>query len=143
MSVSTDASMNLSKKDKHRIRFGLVTRWDIVVLCVLGILSGIVLFYVHPFKSKATRVWISEGGETIGYYNLNENREIRIKGPLGVSIVRIHDGKAEIVKAPCPNKTCMKMGPIPDRGRVMICIPNRLVVEIKDAAGGKTDAITR
>jgi len=143
MNASTGASGVSLKKAKHRHRFLRVTRWDVAVLCTLVILSGLTLFYAHPFKSKAKRIWISEGGKTIGYYNLNENREIRVKGPLGISVVRIHNGKAAIVKAPCPNKTCMKMGPIPDRGRLMICIPNRLVVEIKGTSKGKTDAVTR
>jgi len=143
MNASTGASGISLKKAKRRARFLRVTRWDIAVLCVLAVLSGFTLFYAHPFQSKAKQVWISEGGKTIGYYNLNEDKVIRVKGPLGISVVRIHNGKAAIVAAPCPNKTCMKMGPIPDRGRLMICIPNRLVVEIKGASGEKTDAVTR
>ncbi len=94
-------------------------------------------------KPQASDVWIIADGRPVGFYPLDENRVIRVKGPIGTTVIRIHKGQAAITQAPCAHKFCQKMGPIPAHGDVMICIPNRIVVEIRGRKGRETDAITR
>jgi len=120
-----------------------VTRWDWAILIILIFLSGLSLYIFHPFHVRSNCVWISAGGKTLGFYPLNQDRIITASGPLGTTIIKIHNGEASILKAPCPHKFCQKMGPIPSHGDIMVCIPNRIIVEIKKRKGRETDAITR
>ena len=128
----------------NRGRYGTSpTRWDILLLMVLILLTVASVFAFRLTKSQGTDIWISVDGRPVGFYPLNEDRTIKVKGPIGITVVRIHNGQAAIIEAPCPHKLCQKMGPIPSHGDVMICIPNRIIVEIKGGKGRETDAITR
>jgi len=120
-----------------------VTRGDMVILGFLILLTALSFFTFHLLKPRAKDVWISVNGRPLGFYPLNKDRTIRVQGPIGTTVIRIHNGQAAIIEAPCAHKLCQKMGPIPARGDVMICIPNRIVVEIKHRKGRETDAITR
>ena len=120
-----------------------VTWGAAILLAVLLCLSVAALFLFSPLSMKGGTVWIYEGGHLLGYYPLNVDRTLRARGPLGITVIRIHHGEAAIISAPCPHKFCEKMGPIPRHGSVMICIPNRIVVEVKGKKGLDTDAVTR
>jgi len=120
-----------------------VTRWDTLLLGVLILLSILSYLTFHILKPRGGEVWVSVNNRTVGIYPLNRDRTIQVKGPIGTTVIRIHQGEAAITKAPCTHKLCQKMGPIPAHGPVMICIPNRIVVEIKNRKGRETDAITR
>lgn len=120
-----------------------VTPWDWVILLTLILLSTLSLYTLYNMRRRANYVWISAGGKTLGFYPLSQERVIKAKGPIGTTVIRIHNGEAYITKAPCPHKFCQKMGPIPSHGNIMVCIPNRIIVEVKKKKGRKTDAITR
>jgi hypothetical protein len=120
-----------------------VTWGDGVFLGVLLCLSLSAYFLLSPLTSRKGEVWIYENGKVFGYYSLNVDRTVKVRGPLGVTVVTIRHGEAAITSAPCPHKLCEKMGPIPRRGSVMICIPNRIIVEVKGKKRRSPDAITR
>ena len=119
------------------------TRWDLLFLAGLVLLTAASVFAFRTLKPRSGDVWIFVNGRPVGFYPLTEDRTIRVPGPIGTTVVRIRHGQAAIVQAPCAHKLCQKMGPIPAHGNVMICIPNRIVVEIKNRKGQDTDAITR
>ena len=142
MKNSTSASGAFSKTDKTRTP-SRVTAWDwtlFVLLLTLSLLSLYLLYRPHPGPKE---VWVSEGGKVFGIYPLSQNRVIRVKGPIGTTVISIHDGEVAITSAPCPHKFCQKMGPIPRRGRIMVCIPNQIIVEIKGSKERGADAVSR
>ena len=59
------------------------------------------------------------------------------------NILRIRDGKAEITEASCPDKICVKHRPVHGQGESLVCLPNRLVVEIENGEDLGIDAGTR
>ncbi len=120
-----------------------VTWGDGVFLGVLFCLSLAAFFLLSPVTSRKGDVWIYKNGKVFGYYPLSVDRTIRVRGPLGTTVVTIHHGEAAITSAPCPHKLCEKMGPIPRHGSVMVCIPNRIIVEVKGKKSRRPDAITR
>ncbi len=131
-----------SKEDKSGFKKG-VTLWDWAILFTLILLSTLSLYAVYHRHRRANYVWISVEGKTLGFYPLNKDRVIKAKGPIGTTVITIHNGQAAITAAPCPHKFCQRMGPIPRHGDVMVCIPNRIIVEVKRRKGRETDAISR
>jgi len=67
---------------------------------------------------------------------------IRVKGPLGVTVVHVRDGKAWIASSPCPRKLCVKQGKVDEPGRPVVCIPNGVLVQVIGRAK-QVDATTR
>ncbi|MBW4827274.1 MAG: NusG domain II-containing protein [Clostridiaceae bacterium] len=70
---------------------------------------------------------ITFGPEVIG-------KKIPIKTEFGYNLIEIGDGKVRVIEADCPDQLDVKQGYIDSPGEVIVCLPNKLVVEIK----GKT-----
>jgi len=61
---------------------------------------------------------------------LDKEAEYEIPGPLGTTLVHIHDGKAAIEDSPCENKLCVLAGAISVPNQWIACLPNRVFVRI-------------
>ena len=57
-----------------------------------------------------------------------EDQEIEING--GTNILQIKGGKADMIEADCPDQLCIHQGPIHIQGETIVCLSNRVVVEI-------------
>lgn len=55
------------------------------------------------------------------------------------NIIRVEPGRIRVVDASCPDKLDVKQGWISDSTRSIVCLPNRMVIQIKDSlpASGK------
>lgn len=57
-------------------------------------------------------------------------QRIEIPGKVGKCILIISDGKADMESADCPNQICVHHGAISHTGETIVCLPNRVVIEI-------------
>ncbi|MDO5724883.1 MAG: NusG domain II-containing protein [Tissierellia bacterium] len=62
-------------------------------------------------------------------------KEIRFDSQYGYNIVLIEDKGIRTIKASCPDKTDVKMGYIDKPGEMIVCLPNRFIIEIKTDSG--------
>jgi len=76
------------------------------------------------------------------YYDIHEDRVINVEGPLGTTRVIIEDGEVWVEDSPCREKICIKMGRKKRVGEQIVCVPNRVIVEIT-GENETVDAITR
>ena len=77
-------------------------------------------------------------GEVFGEYELNENQEVLINE---TNILMIENGEANMYEANCPDQICVKHVPISKNGETIVCLPNKVVVTIKEAASSELDAV--
>lgn len=95
------------------------------------------LFFIPHKKGKNLRVKVKN--KRVFLYPLNIDRELKFHGSIGTTRVIIKNGAAKIQKAPCPLKLCEKRGWISNQGEQIICIPNKIMLEIE---GSNIDGIT-
>lgn len=109
------------------------------------ILSAIILFMVLPHLLLLDGVWVEvfSGQELMARYRLDEDVDFDVEGPLGKTSVRISSGRARIQYSPCPDKICMHMGSIGKEGGVLVCVPNRVVVQVGSSHSVAIDAVAR
>lgn len=82
-------------------------------------------------KKEGREVKVSVDGETVAIYPLNEDRSQEITGyEGGTNLLVIKDGEAYLTEASCPDHLCVHMGRIKEVGQSIICLPNRVTVEI-------------
>lgn len=60
----------------------------------------------------------------------NHTEKIKVKTKLGTNIIDIANGKVHIEEADCPDKICIKDGFISKPGQILVCLPNKVVVQI-------------
>lgn len=101
---------------------------------LMGIVLALAfLFWIIPrglgvfAKTEASRVRITVAGEEYGTYSLSEDQTIEIND---TNICEIKDGKVNMIEADCPDQLCIRQGSIHIQGESIVCLPNRVVLEI-------------
>ena len=72
-------------------------------------------------------VKITVDGKVFAEMPLSQNCEIPINN---TNIAVIENGSVYMKYASCPDKLCMHQGKVSDSSRKIICLPNRVVIEI-------------
>ena len=114
---------------------------DFKIIIIVLIIAG-AAFLIHNFtggKSAGT-VTVKIDGELEGTYSLLENQEIEING--GSNILVIKDGEADMTEADCPDKLCVKQKSISKNNENIICLPNKVIVEVESDENSEYDAVT-
>ena len=86
-------------------------------LAILFLLTG----------SKGKTVVLKENNEVIAEYPLNIDTEVALKH----NAFKIKSGEVYMSKADCKNNICVKTGKISKRGECIVCLPNRIILEIQ------------
>ena len=58
---------------------------------------------------------------------LSEDKKVELAG----NTIEIKNGKADITAATCKNQICVKHKKIEKKGESIVCLPNKVIVEIK------------
>jgi hypothetical protein len=98
-----------------------------------GTIAVIVMFQQFWSFSPASQLRIRQGKQVLGVYDLNQKRELHIKGPLGESIIVINHGQARFKQSPCPNQYCVHQSWLSHAGQVAICLPNQVSLQLLGA----------
>lgn len=117
----------------------------IVIYIFISISISIVLiFYIE--ESDESIVEVQYENKQILKFDLSENEIIEFKFATNVGYLEIEDKKVRIVKMSksiCPKQICSKFNWIGKSGDILVCLPNKLTVEIKALTDkGKIDAVS-
>lgn len=81
-------------------------------------------------------------GELYITLDLDEDTEMKIQGVLDSSnYLVIKDGYAKVVDASCPDKLCIDQKKIKYTGETIVCLPNKVVVQVVGEEVSSIDAI--
>lgn len=117
-------------------------RTDIIIIAVFLAAAVIAfscsrLIFNKDYDKKYVDIYVkNELYKEIPIPNNEYTETVTIKNELGENIVEIKNGGAVMLDADCHDKVCVKSGFIDQPGQTIVCLPHKLVVEIK---GEKTD----
>lgn len=119
---------------------------DIIVIAALAVIAlvsfGAVQIYSGNTTKEAEAVVLIDGKEQ-GRYPLSEDITVEIEGENGgYNILDIKAGMADITEASCPDKICVNHKPINKNGETLVCLPNKVVVEIQNGEEAEVDGAT-
>ncbi|OQB23768.1 MAG: hypothetical protein BWY11_01652 [Firmicutes bacterium ADurb.Bin182] len=101
---------------------------DILIIALVLLLSfGIFLF----IPKGGDTVVITQNGKEIYRGKLTEDNDIIVPD---AGVIRIKNGKAFMLEADCPDKTCINMG-VATAAKPVVCMPNGIIISVE----GKTD----
>ncbi|MBC2580946.1 NusG domain II-containing protein [Clostridium sp. DJ247] len=112
-------------------------KWDIILIVLLICVSFIpeLIFGVIMNRNyKGTYVEITLEGKFYKKIPLSEHRgeeEFNVKTKHGYNLIKIKDQSVSIIDADCPDKICEKPGFISKPGQSLVCLPHKLMVEVK------------
>lgn len=110
----------------------------ILIAAVLLVVAG-TWFLVRPlYRGNSSKLAIQIENKLYGTYNLDEDQEISLNE---TNICRIENGSVSMIWADCPDQVCVHSSSIHSFGQTIICMPNRIVLEITDGSSDGIDAI--
>ncbi len=123
-------------------RVPLIRPFDYVAVLFSAAIVALAAAAVYATPQKNAQVVIESAGKN-WVYPLDAEEKVLIPGPLGDTVVVIHDHSARIESSPCPNQTCVAAGAIHEHGQWSACLPNGVFVRIdgipeKDGLDGHT-----
>ncbi|MBE5905498.1 MAG: NusG domain II-containing protein [Lachnospiraceae bacterium] len=112
-------------------------------ILAFAILMWGVITYVQNVGTRNAQAVIMVDGQEVGRYSLSGNREVPIKGVKGgKNVLVIHDGKAKMKSASCPDKICVHHKAVSKNGQTIVCLPNKVVIEIQSGEESGVDGAT-
>ncbi|MGF7056505.1 NusG domain II-containing protein [Brassicibacter mesophilus] len=113
-----------------------MTKWDKFLIVFILIASLLGLYYVKVYVSDSGSKYISiqvDGDEykKISFGDNMEGKTIDINTEFGYNKLEIGKDRVRIIEADCPDKLDVKQGWISNPGEIIVCLPNRLIIEIK------------
>ena len=110
---------------------------ELLLLLLLFLLSGALFAIRHFTTSPKNSIKITVDGKEQCVYDLSRDQVI----PIGATnVCEIRDGKVRMIEADCPDQLCIKQGAFGVDGGMIVCLPNRVVIE--PASGDNADAIS-
>ena len=126
----------------------IIKKMDIVIIAVLLILSftpHLIFFKTSQKSSKNNYAIIQVDGKIhkkIDLSNVKNNEEVNLNLPNGKNTLLIKNNSIQMKSANCNDALCVKQGNISKVGQTIICLPHKLIIEIKgDELDSKDDLI--
>lgn len=117
--------------------------WFCVIL-MLVVLIGIAAFVFMTNDKTGARVRVTVDGNEYGQYSLDEDAEIPIKiDGVTTNLLVIEEGQADMTEADCPDKLCVHQKAISKSHETIVCLPNKVVVEIIGSEESGLDTIAK
>ncbi len=104
-------------------------KWEIILFAVIAAACVVFLAVRYLTQEEGATVVIEVNGQEFGTYPLNKDQEIEIND---TNVLVIADGEAFMTEANCPDRLCISQGAISSNGQMIICLPNRVIVQVVD-----------
>jgi len=114
-----------------------------IILAAIILAVGIGASVFSAGGGAGEKVVITVDGKIFGTYELFEDRIVTIRRNGHINKVKIRDGEVSMAESDCPNQDCVHQGKISRPSQSIICLPNKVVVEIKGGKNEDYDSISR
>lgn len=126
----------------------IIKKMDIVIIAVLLILSftpHLIFFKTSQKGSKNNYAIIQVDGKIhkkIDLSKVKKSEKVNLNLPNGKNTLLVENNSIEMKSANCNDALCVKQGNISKVGQTIICLPHKLIIEIKgDELDSKDDLI--
>lgn len=115
-----------------------------VIIIVLFFSIALVWWMSHGGghrPSEATSAAIYVGDRLLEEVDLKGNRLIML--PVGEMQVEVKNGQIRVASSDCPKRICVNTGWIRTPGQVIVCVPNKVLIQINTGASPLLDAVVQ
>lgn len=116
--------------------FHMIKKADIVLFVILIAMGLGLSAWSFAAGTAGQKAVITVDGKLYGTYSLAENQTIEIRQNNHINKITIKNGSVQMSYSDCRNQVCVKDGSIRDTNQSLVCLPNKVMVEI---TGGKED----
>lgn len=119
---------------------------DIVLITVILAVAAASYIGIKGYQRASTKepvAVVTIEDIEYGRFPLDEDTTEKIGLPDGsYNILVIKDGRADVTEASCPDGICVNHRAISSQGETIVCLPNKVVVEIENGEESDVDSMT-
>lgn len=120
----------------------MIKRNDFILIGAVILLCAMVLIFVSLTKKEGSKVVITVDGKVYDTLSLDKDITFTVKGANGeYNTFTIKNGYVDMVEANCPDKLCVKQKAIHYNNETIVCLPNKVVLQIKGGEENDVDVI--
>ena len=118
-----------------------IKKGDIIISLALLLLSLLMSFGISNSKPTTSGkiLRVEQNSKLYGEYPLDIDREVVFDDGVHFNKIVIKDGKAYMDEANCRDQICTHMKEISMNGETIICLPNRVFLEVVDPENENDD----
>ena len=118
-----------------------IKKGDIIISLALLLLSLLMSFGISNSKPKTSGkiLRVEQNSKLYGEYPLDIDREVVFDDGVHFNKIVIKDGKAYMDEANCRDQICTHMKEISMNGETIICLTNRVFLEVVDPENENDD----
>jgi len=124
----------------------MIKKADIVLFILILVFGLLVSWWSLTANTEGDKAVITVDGELYGTYSLSQNQTIEVVQDANhTNYITIKDGLVSMEFSSCKNQVCVDTGAISHTMDSIVCLPNKVVVEIQgdgSGKGGGADVIT-
>lgn len=121
--------------------FKIINKADIVLFFCLLLMGLGLSAWSLTSGGSGQQVIVTVNGQHYGTYSLFENQTIEIQQNHHLNKITIKDGTAQMTYSDCHNQVCVKDGSVSMANQSIVCLPNKVMVEIIGGEG-ELDAVS-
>lgn len=107
------------------------TKFWLAVVLGIAAAAAMALAVLSLGRTEGALVQVSQNGQVVDTFPLDTPLSKVYLGPEGRrNVVVIENGQVSVTEADCPDQVCVRHGPTKEAGDPIVCLPNRLVVEV-------------
>lgn len=122
----------------------MIKKADILLFLCLLVFGITVSWFSLSGSIAGEKVRVTADGELYGVYALDQDQRIEIVQNGHTNYITIKDGTAAMTSSSCKNQVCVETGAISRTKDKIVCLPNKVLVEIiaGNGQGGDVDVIS-
>ena len=107
------------------------TKFWVVLIGVILVAAAAGMLVIQSVREEGAQVVITWNGEVEGTYPLDQDETFVFEGENGGrNVVVIENGMVFVSEANCPDQICVNHKPTNQTADPIVCLPNKLVVEV-------------
>jgi hypothetical protein len=119
-----------------------VKKNDIFLIGIILMIAVVSFLVINATKQDGDKVVIEIDGKFYKELPLNVDTTLVIETANGgTNTLVIENGHADVIDATCPDKICVDQKHIENNGETIICLPNKVLIEVQSGNENPIDSI--
>jgi hypothetical protein len=118
-----------------------VKKFDILIILFVTSMTLFSAYRIYMQPHDRIQVLI-RGQDNEWIFPKEAETAVIVSGPLGNTIVKLHQNSAWVESSPCDNQNCVAAGSISRYGQWTACLPNNVLLIIKGEGNTDVDSIS-
>jgi len=132
---------NIPTKDDS---FYQTSKFDVILICFILLIATLSVVRVSAYRirqfSQHKEAMVYHEGILLSKVDLMKDNIFPILN--GKMHIEIRNGSIRVLDSDCPQQMCVKNGYIKYSGQTIVCLPNKILIEIKSKGSPLLDAIS-